>query len=98
MGGFNEILKICDTFTNNNSIIFNSKKTLCIQFGNPVIRNEVTIFKGESLHWVDQVRHLDNLINNTYTNLIDCIFKRSMYIGYGWLLIWGWCHVLPPPA
>ena len=62
MGGLNEILKIWDTFTDNNSIIFNSKKTLCIKFGNPVIRNEVTIFKGESLQWVDKVRHLGNFL------------------------------------
>ena len=82
MEGLNEMLKICDTFARNNSIIFNSKKTLCIKFGHPVVRNEVAIFKGESLQWVDKVRHLGNLINNTCTDLLDCNFKRSMFIGY----------------
>ena len=31
--GLNEMLKICNTFSKNNSMLFNKKKTTCIKFG-----------------------------------------------------------------
>ena len=31
--GVNEMLKICYSFAQSNSVIFNNKKTVCIKFG-----------------------------------------------------------------
>ena len=38
LGGLNEMLKLCHIFAEENSIIFNSKKTVCIKFGGNVVR------------------------------------------------------------
>ena len=40
IAGFIEMLQICHIFADKNSIIFNSKKTVCIKFGDNVVRNE----------------------------------------------------------
>ena len=40
IGGLNEMLKICHIFAEKNSILFNSKKTVCIKFGGNVVRNK----------------------------------------------------------
>ena len=40
IGGLNEMLKICHSFAQSNSIIFNNKKTVCIKFGREIVKNE----------------------------------------------------------
>ena len=42
------MLKICNTFSKNNSILFNKKKITCIKFGD-LIKN------GEKLFWMAQI-------------------------------------------
>ena len=39
IGGLNEMLKLCDNYATVYNVIFNSKKIVCIKFGNEVIRN-----------------------------------------------------------
>ena len=34
------------------------------------------------LEWTDKVRHLGNFIDTTCTDYIDCIVKKSHFIGY----------------
>ena len=34
------------------------------------------------LEWTDKVRHLGNFIDTTCTDYIDCITKKSYFIGY----------------
>ena len=38
IGGLNEMLKICHSFAQSNSIIFNNKKTVCIKFGRKLLK------------------------------------------------------------
>ena len=38
--GLNEMLKICDGYSLENKIKFDSKKTVCIKFGGPIIEGE----------------------------------------------------------
>ena len=38
IGGLNELLKICYSFAQRNSIIFNNKKTVCIKFGRKLLK------------------------------------------------------------
>ena len=40
IGGLNEMLKLCDNYANVYNVMFNSKKTVFIKFGDEVIRNE----------------------------------------------------------
>ena len=62
IGGLNETLKICHIFAEKNSILFNSKKTVCIKFGGNVVRNEEAYLNSHPLLWMDKVRHLGNII------------------------------------
>ena len=32
--------------------------------------------------WVDKVKHLGNYINKDCNEVTDCIFKKSLFIGY----------------
>ena len=63
IGGLNEMLKICHIFAEKNSIIFNSKKTVCIKFGGNVIRNEEAYLNSHPLLRMDKVRHLGNILS-----------------------------------
>ena len=45
IGGLNEMLKLCDNYATVYNVISNSKKTVCIKFGNEVIKNIATFFK-----------------------------------------------------
>ena len=79
--GLNEMLKICNKYRLENNIIFNSKKTVCINFGSTVIEGESAFVYGVMLEWTDKVRYLGNVIDTTCTYYIDCITKKS-FIGY----------------
>ena len=56
--GLNEMLKICNPFSKNNSILFKKKKTTCIKFGD-IIRNGENVFlDGSELVWKDSLHIL----------------------------------------
>ena len=82
IGGLNEMLKICHIFAEKNSILFNSKKTVCIKFGGNVVRNEEAYLNSQPLLWMDKVRHLGNIIDKDCNEVYDCTLKKSMFIGY----------------
>ena len=82
IGGLNEMLKICHIFAEKNSILFNSKKTVCIKFAVIVVRNEEAYLNSQPLLWMDKVRHLGNIIDKDYNEVYYCTFKKSMFIGY----------------
>ena len=63
IGGLNEMLKICHIFAEKNSILFNSKKTVCIKFGGNVVRNKEAYLNSHPLLWMDKIRHLGNIID-----------------------------------
>ena len=62
--------------------MFNSKTTVCIKFGNEVIRNEAAFLNNQPLKFNEKVRHLGNIIDKDCTELADCVFKKSIFIGY----------------
>ena len=45
--GLNKMLKICNEFAQSNKIIFNSKKTICIKFGDNHITPEKAFLSSE---------------------------------------------------
>ena len=46
IGGLNGMLKLCDNYATVYNVIFNSKKTVCIKFGNEVIRTEAAFLNN----------------------------------------------------
>ena len=56
--GLHKMIVLCNHFENENYIIFNSKKTLCVKYGEPVNDHENIYFNKIKLDWYDKVRHL----------------------------------------
>ena len=59
------------------NVIFNSKKTFCIKFGNEVIRNEAAFLNNQPLKWNEKVRHLGNIIDKDCTELADWVLRNQ---------------------
>ena len=51
------MLDICNKFAIDNFIIFNSKKTICIKYGEDVRVSEQVFMNGRLLSWHIEVRH-----------------------------------------
>ncbi len=80
--GLNKMLKICSTFADNFDITFNSKKTVCIKFGNKVSTCDIAQLNGNTIDWVDNIKHLGFHLNTTLSDELDCRSKISAFIGY----------------
>ena len=78
VGGLNEMLKICSSFAQSSSIIFNNKKTVCIKYGKEIVKNEKAVLNTHVLKLVDKVKHLGNYMNK-YNNKFF-ISDNSQYI------------------
>ena len=79
--GLNRMLDICNKFAIDNFIIFNSKKTICIKYGEDVRVSEQVFMNGRLLSWHSEVRHLGNFFNNRLCNSTDSNQKASHFIG-----------------
>ena len=60
------MLRICYSFAQSNSIIFNNKKTVCIKFDKEIVENEKAVLNTHVLKWVDKVKHLGNYCCSFY--------------------------------
>ena len=54
----NHMLDICNKLAIYNYIIFDSKKTICIKYGENVRISEQVFMNGRLLSWHSEVRHL----------------------------------------
>ena len=57
--GLNRLLEICSKFAENFDITFNSKKTLCMKFGESLDGKECTNLNGKIIKWVDHIKYLE---------------------------------------
>ena len=87
IGGLNEMLKICYSFAQSNSIIFNNKKTVGIKFGKEIVKNEKAVLNTHVLTWVDKVKHLENYINIDCNEVIDCNSRSHCLLDMSMLII-----------
>ena len=78
----NKMLKICNECAQSNKVIFNSKKTICIKFGDNHITTEKAFLNSECLSWTDNIRHLGNVIDCSNSDMVDCGIKKGMFIGH----------------
>ena len=77
----NRMLEICNHFAAEHNLIFNTKKSLGIKYGDPVCASN-TLYLGENkIRWESSVCHLDNYFNTTLSDMIDCKMKCSSFIG-----------------
>ena len=49
--GLNSMLDICNQFAKNNHVIFNTKKTICIKYGDAVKPQECAMLNDTHLSW-----------------------------------------------
>ena len=76
------MLEICAKFADNFDITINSKKTLCIKFGESLNRKECAKLNGNIIKWVDHIKHLGNFLDSTLSDKLDTRSKISEFIGY----------------
>ena len=79
--GLNRMLEICNTFAAEHNLIFNTKKSVGIKYGDSVCASE-TIYLGENkIRWESSVCHLGNYFDTKLSDMIDCKMKCSSFIG-----------------
>jgi len=81
LNSLNHMLDICADFANQYNIVFNAKKTMCIKFGAPLTSHEYAYINGNPIKWVDQFRHLGNIVHSNLSDLPDCNTKCSTFNG-----------------
>ena len=79
--GLNSMLDICNQFAKNNHVIFNTKKTICIKYGEAVKPQEYAKLNDTRLSWGGNVRHLGNIFDGKLVNNVDSFHKCSQFIG-----------------
>ena len=78
--GLNVMLHICSLYADNFDITFNSKKTVCIEFGEQTRQYETIKLNNKTITWVDSIKHLGNYFDTTMSDKIDCQSKISAFI------------------
>ena len=75
------MLEICNTFAAEHNLIFNTKKSVGIKYGELVCASE-TIYLGENkIRWESSVCHLGNDFDTKLSDMIDYKMKCSSFIG-----------------
>ena len=74
------MLDICNKFATEHYLIFNSKKSFAIKYGNEVIGTEYVLLGQSKINWVDSVKHLGNYLNTQLSDSDDCMMIRSTFI------------------
>ena len=79
--GLSIMFDICNNLAHENCITFNTKKTVCIKFGELIKPQEFSKLDWQLLKWQTNVRHLGNYLNNTLDNYVASNIKHSHLIG-----------------
>ena len=80
--GLNYMLDICNQFARNNHVMFNTKKTICIKYGDVVKPQECAKLNDTCLSWGGggDLRHLVNFFDSKLVNNIDSFHTFSQFI------------------
>ena len=88
--GLQGMVSICEKFALSRNLKFSTdidplkSKTKCILFSKSMnLKNNVApiILNGNALPWVDEVKHLGNILESNNSMTKDCLIKRGRYIG-----------------
>ena len=80
--GLNEMIRVCESYADEYSLLFNEQKTVAIKFGDNFKSNCHVILNGKQVEWKEEVRHLGNIISSTLPDAPDCALKRSQFISF----------------
>ena len=79
----NKMIYICCEYAEEYDIKFNPTKAVCIKYGDKIQLNEHVIMNGNKIELGGgSVIHIDNFVDATLSDSLDCRYKRSMFIGY----------------
>ena len=93
--GLNRLLYICHSFALSNNITFNTKKTMCIKYGEPVKDSEMITLDQVQLKYYETVRRLGNFFNTDNNCISDINYKCSSFIGYFNKMMSHYSHLQP---
>ena len=93
--GLNSMLDICNQFAKNNHVIFNTKKTICIKYGDAVKSQEYSKLNDTCLSWGENVRHLGNFFDSKLVNNVDSFHKCELKYIKGNLMKSHCCSFFP---
>ena len=76
------MINICETFGIEYRVIFNDKKTQCIQFGKTIsnVCGIITL-NNKPLKWESKVNHLGNMLNQKLLDDDDLKKKKGHFVG-----------------
>ena len=80
--GLNGIIRVCESYADECSLLFNEQKTVAIKFGDNFKYNCHVLLNGKQVEWKEEVRHLGNIISSTLSDAPDCALKRSQLIRF----------------
>ena len=76
-----DLLHICETFSEEFRVVYNSKKTTCMRIGSngdPPAR--AVSLNGSPLTWTRRIKHLGNIITCDLKDSEDITFKKGAFI------------------
>ena len=88
--GLQVMVDLCQKFTAKKNLMFSTNpdaeksKTKCIIFSKKQrdLRNVTSVFlNGDPLPWVQQIKHLGNIMQCDNSMQVDCTMKRGKFIG-----------------
>ena len=69
------MIVLCCEYAKEYDIKFNPKKTVCIKYGSKINIDEHVSIRGFPVQWSESVRHMDNLVDSTLSDSLDCRYK-----------------------
>ena len=71
------MLLICEKFSKEFHVTFNSKKSLAICFGTTESPTAPIAVNGANIKWTTSVKHLGNILNSLLSDENDITLKRG---------------------
>ena len=81
MSGLQKLINICEDFSNEYNVTFNSKKTVCVPFGQTHSNGTRRVsLGGASLEWRSHVKYLGNYLSTDLSDDLDIRHKQGDFI------------------
>ena len=88
--GLHSMFDICNQFARNNHVIFNTKKTICMKYGDAVKAQECAKLNDTSLSWGECKTF--RIFYSKLVNNVDSFHKCSQFIGQ-FNSLWSKCGI-----
>jgi hypothetical protein len=71
--GLKQMIAVCESFSREYHVTFNSKKSMCMCIGSNTLPGAVIHVNGSPIQWKDSVKHLGNIVNSSLTDETDIL-------------------------